>query len=263
MPPLSSGTLWSAQIRAIQSLERSLAGGDRRALIQMATGSGKTFTAVNFIYRLVKYAGAKRVLFLVDRGNLGEQTLGEFQQFVSPANNYKFTEEFIVQHLRSSTLDTSARVVISTIQRLYSMLKGEQNPAPDLDDLSIDAAESLFKAPLPIEYNAAYPIETFDVIVTDECHRSIYNLWRQVLEYFDATLIGLTATPSNATRSAAATSCRSRAKASSESARRVIVGAGVWARSPRSLGWNRPSCTPKSFTRETLARAADQAGTGL
>ena len=199
LPPLITGKLWHAQIAAIQNLEASLAAGKPRALIQMATGSGKTFTAVNFIYRLVKYGGAKRVLFLVDRGNLGEQTLKEFQQFVSPVNNYKFTEEYIVQQLTHNQLDTSARVVIGTIQRLYSMLKGEAEPAPDLDDLPIDAAESLFKEPVPVAYNPAFPIEAFDYIVTDECHRSIYNLWRQVLEYFDAGLIGLTATPSKQT----------------------------------------------------------------
>ncbi len=198
-PPLAAGSLWPAQIEAVTNLEQSFAAGRPRALIQMATGSGKTYTAVNFIYRLVKYAGAKRVLFLVDRGNLGRQTLKEFQQFVSPVNNYKFTEEYIVQHLASNTLDTSAHVVIGTIQRVYSMLKGEQEPAPDLDDLPIEAAESLFKQPVPVEYNPAFPIEEFDFIITDECHRSIYNLWRQVLEYFDASIIGLTATPSKQT----------------------------------------------------------------
>ena len=199
MPPLAVGSLWLAQIEAITGLEKSFAKGLLRALIQMATGSGKTFTAVNFIYRLVKYGGARRVLFLVDRGNLGEQTLKEFQQFVSPVNNYKFTEEYIVQHLTSNTLDSSARVVIGTIQRVFSMLKGEREPAPDLDDLPIEAAETLFKQPVPVVYNPAFPIEEFDFIVTDECHRSIYNLWRQVLEYFDASLIGLTATPSKQT----------------------------------------------------------------
>jgi type I restriction enzyme, R subunit len=198
-PPLERGNLWPAQFEAIKNLETSFAAGRPRALIQMATGSGKTFTAVNFIYRLVKYAGAKRVLFLVDRGNLGEQTLKEFQQFVSPVNNYKFTEEYIVQRLSSNSLDTSARVVIGTIQRIYSMLKGEKEPAPDLDDLPVEAAETLFKKPVPVEYNPDFPIEEFDFIITDECHRSIYNLWRQVLEYFDASLIGLTATPSKQT----------------------------------------------------------------
>jgi len=199
MPQLVTAHLWPAQIEAIFNLEKSFASGRPRALIQMATGSGKTFTAVNFIYRLVKYAGARRVLFLVDRGNLGDQTLKEFQQFVSPVNQYKFTEEYIVQHLTGNTLDASARVVIGTIQRLYSMLKGEQAPAPDLDDLPIEAAETLYKEPVPVEYNPDLPIESFDFIVTDECHRSIYNLWRQVLEYFDASLIGLTATPSKQT----------------------------------------------------------------
>lgn len=188
-----------AQIQAINSLENSFAKGRPRALIQMATGSGKTYTAVNFIYRLVKYAGAKRVLFLVDRGNLGRQTLKEFQQFVSPVNNYKFTEEYIVQHLSGNSLDKSARVVIGTIQRIYSMLKGEKEPAPDLDDRPIESAGTLFNQPVPVEYNPGFPIEEFDFIITDECHRSIYNLWRQVLEYFDASLIGLTATPSKQT----------------------------------------------------------------
>jgi len=198
-PPLAPGTLWPAQIEAVTNLEKSFAAGKPRALIQMATGSGKTYTAVNFIYRLVKYGGAKRILFLVDRGNLGRQTLKEFQQFVSPVNNYKFTEEYIVQHLSSNSLDTSARVVIGTIQRVYSMLKGEKETAPDLDDLPIESAETLFKKPVPVEYNPSFPIEEFDFIITDECHRSIYNLWRQVLEYFDASLIGLTATPSKQT----------------------------------------------------------------
>jgi type I restriction enzyme R subunit len=198
-PPLPTAHLWPAQVETVINLEQSFAAGLRRALIQKATGSGKTFTAVNFTYRLVKYAGAHRILFLVDRGNLGRQTLTEFQQFVSPVNNYKFTEEYIVQHLTSNTLDKSARVVIGTIQRVYSMLKGEKEPAPDLDDLPIEAAETLFKKPVPVEYNPAFPIEEFDFIITDECHRSIYNLWRQVLEYFDASLIGLTATPSKQT----------------------------------------------------------------
>jgi type I restriction enzyme R subunit len=181
-PVLPAAKLWPAQIQAINNLEKSFADGRPRALIQMATGSGKTYTAVNFIYRLVKYAGARRVLFLVDRGNLGRQTLKEFQQFVSPVNNYKFTEEYIVQHLSGNSLDKSARVVIGTIQRIYSMLKGEKEPAPDLDDLPIEAAETLFKKPVPVEYNPAFPIEEFDFIITDECHRSIYTLWRQALE---------------------------------------------------------------------------------
>src|SRR2546426_1020629 len=198
MPPLIPSDLCPAQITAITNLEKPLAQDRPRALIQMATGSGKTFTAITAIYRLIKFAGAKRVLFLVDRGNLGDQTLKEFQQYVSPYNNYKFTEEFIVQRLTSNQLDTTARVCIGTIQRLYSMLKGRELAEED-EETSVAGLERLAKKPEPIEYNPAIPIETFDVIVTDECHRSIYNLWAQVLEYFDASLIGLTATPNKQT----------------------------------------------------------------
>ncbi|PLX99282.1 MAG: type III restriction endonuclease subunit R [Desulfuromonas sp.] len=198
MPELITEGLWPAQIKAIENLEVSLKENRPRALIQMATGSGKTFTAINFIYRLIKFAGARRVLFLVDRGNLGRQTLKEFQQFVSPYNNFKFSEEYIVQHMTSNILDTTARVTICTIQRLFSMLKGRELPE-EMDEESMDELGSLFKEPEPIEYNPDFPIGTFDIIVTDECHRSIYNLWRQVLEYFDAYLIGLTATPSKQT----------------------------------------------------------------
>jgi len=198
MPILKEKGLWPAQIKAIQHLEKSLAENRPRALIQMATGSGKTFTAVTAIYRMIKFAKAKRVLFLVDRANLGRQTRKEFEQYVSPYSPYKFTEEYIVQQLKSNQIDKTARVCISTIQRLYSMLKGEEID-PELEEESLFDHSDLFKEPMSVEYNPAIPIETFDVIITDECHRSIYNLWRQVLEYFDAFIIGLTATPNKQT----------------------------------------------------------------
>jgi len=198
MPPLKEEGLWPAQITAIRNLEKSLAENRPRALIQMATGSGKTFTSISFIYRLIKFAGARRILFLVDRGNLADQTLKEFQQYVSPYNNFKFSEEYIVQRLQGNQIDTTARVCICTLQRMYSMLKGRDLPA-DLEEESVDQLGKLFKEPEPIEYNPSIPIETFDIIVTDEAHRSIYNLWAQVLEYFDATLVGLTATPGKQT----------------------------------------------------------------
>ena len=197
MPPLIDD-LWPPKPQAIMNIEQSLRDNRPRALVQMATGSGKTLLAIVMSYRLIKFAGAKRVLFLVDRGNLGKQTLKEFQQYVSPYNNYKFNEEYIIQRLTSNTLDTSARVCIGTIQRLYSMLKGQELDE-EADERSVQGLETLFKEAPPVEYNPAIPIDTFDIIITDECHRSIYNLWRQVLEYFDAHLIGLTATPSKQT----------------------------------------------------------------
>ena len=195
-PPLIEEGLWPAQVQAIKNLEVSLQQGRPRALIQMATGSGKTFTAANFIYRLCKFGKAKRILFLVDRGNLGRQTKKEFDQFVTPDDGRKFTELYVLQHLHSNKLDPTAKVVVSTIQRLYSMLSGTEVPE-EADE--VPAYNAMPNEPVPVEYNPDIPIETFDVIVTDECHRSIYNLWRQVLEYFDASLIGLTATPSKQT----------------------------------------------------------------
>mgnify|MGYP000329503033 CR=1 FL=1 len=196
--PLIREGLRDCQFEAIQNIEQSFKEARPKALIQMATGSGKTYTAVSFIYRLIKFANAKRVLFLVDRSNLGRQTKKEFQQYVTPDDGRKFTELYNVQHLNSNTLDPVSRVCITTIQRLYSMLRGEpefdaENEEKSLFEISPDGV------PRDVLYNSQIPIETFDFIVTDECHRSIYNLWRQVLEYFDAFIIGLTATPSKQT----------------------------------------------------------------
>ena len=240
------------RVEAISGLEQSFATDQPRALIQMATGAGKTLTACAFTYRLIKHCNARNVLFLVDRANLGRQALAEFQQFVTPDTGRKFTELYNVQHLTSNRLDPVARVTICTIQRLYAMLRGEELHE-DLDEksgfeiaaaagtpspvaqasslwgqrgaspvvgsqassltrptgiLPVDPADSRLEArsprqagslssgrPVEVAYNPAIPIETFDFIIADECHRSIYNLWRQVLEYFDAFLIGLTATP--------------------------------------------------------------------
>ena len=164
----------------------------------MATGSGKTFAAITAIYRLLKFADAKRILFLVDTRNLGEQAEQEFMAYLPNDDNRKFTELYNVQRLRSSYVATDSQVCISTIQRLYSILKGEEldEGAEETHPGEIDWAK---RKPLPVVYNAKLPVEFFDFIVIDECHRSIYNLWKQVLEYFDAFLIGLTATPDQRT----------------------------------------------------------------
>ncbi len=193
MAELDARGLWPPQVQAIQNLERSFSSDRPRALIQMATGAGKTFTAANVAYRLIKHAGAKRILFLVDRANLGRQARKEFQQFSTPDDGRKFTELYNVQRLTSNKLDPVANVTISTIQRLYSMLRGEE--LDELDDEK-SAYELEPARQVEVAYNPDVPIETFDFIVVDECHRSIYGVWRQVLEYFDAYLVGLTATPS-------------------------------------------------------------------
>jgi type I restriction enzyme R subunit len=223
--PYNGENVRVCRVEAITGLEQSFAEAQPRALIQMATGAGKTLTACAFTYRLIKHCNARNVLFLVDRANLGRQAETEFQQFVTPDTGRKFTELYNIQRLTSNKLDPVARVTICTIQRLYAMLRGEELNE-DLDEKSgfeiaaavgtpsvataspVAQASSLWgqrgvspvaslnqRRQLDVQYNPAIPIETFDFIIADECHRSIYNLWRQVLEYFDAFLIGLTATP--------------------------------------------------------------------
>lgn len=201
MPPLEPGKLWDVQVRAINNLEESLAENHPRSLIQMATGSGKTFTAINFIYRLIKFAHVRRILFLVDRTNLGTQAEREFGAFVTPDDGRKFGELYNLQHLSSNYLDDVSRVHITTIQRLYSILSGE---SIDVEEEQLSLYERSESRQIPtalktVRYNPDLPIEYYDFIVVDECHRSIYNVWRQVLDYFDAFLIGLTATPSKQT----------------------------------------------------------------
>jgi type I restriction enzyme, R subunit len=171
LPLLITTGLWPAQIKAVQNLEYSLANDRPRALIQMATGSGKTFTAITSIYRLIRFANSRRVLFLVDRANLGRQALKEFQQYVTPDDGRKFTELYNVQHLTSNKLDPVARVCITTIQRLYSMLKGEEELDPSLEEGSqFDSTADLIRVPVPVVYNPQIPIETFDFIFIDGCH---------------------------------------------------------------------------------------------
>ena len=190
---LEKGNLWDCQFEAIINLETSLKEAHPRALIQMATGSGKTYAAVSAVYRLIRFAGIKRVLFLVDRRNLGRQALREFQAYTPPDDNSKFTELYNVQHLASNTIDSVSQVCITTLQRLYSMLKGETNYETEVEEAS--AFENEEEQTPEVTYNPSIPIDAFDVIIVDECHRSIYGRWRQVLEYFDAFIVGLTATP--------------------------------------------------------------------
>ncbi len=199
IPPLDPEGLRPAQVEAIEKLEISFQKNRPKALIQMATGAGKTFTTVNFVYRLLKYAKAHRILFLVDTKNLGEQAEQEFIKFQPNDEHRKFTELYNVQRLNSSYIASDSHVCISTIQRLYAILKGKElEESAELENPNESTwlqEQMAKKEPLPVVYNEKVPIEQFDFIVIDECHRSIYNLWKQVLDYFDAFLIGLTATP--------------------------------------------------------------------
>jgi len=202
-PPLNEEGLRPAQIKAVKNLETSFKNNRPKALIQMATGAGKTFTAATFVYRLLKFADAKRILFLVDTKNLGEQAEQEFMKFQPNDDNRKFTELYNVQRLNSSYIASDSQVCISTIQRLYSILKGEElDESAEMENPNESSwmqEQINKKEPVAVAYNERVPIEQFDFIIIDECHRSIYNLWKQVLDYFDGFLIGLTATPDKRT----------------------------------------------------------------
>lgn len=198
MPNLIERDLRKCQVSAVTGLEKSLALNKPRALVHMATGAGKTFTAITSVYRLLKFGGAKRILFLVDTRNLGTQAHQEFMAYTPPDDTRKFTELYNVQRLTSANIDPHSQVCISTIQRMYSILSGE--PIDDsAEDVSLNEVQQTAKQQKLVRYTSAVPVETFDFIVIDECHRSIYNLWKQVLDYFDAYLIGLTATPDKRT----------------------------------------------------------------
>jgi len=196
LPRLDEAPLRPAQVDAIRGVERSLAEQRfSRSLIQMATGAGKTYAAVTEAYRLLRHGGFTRVLFLVDRNNLADQTLAEFQNFRTPDDGRRFTELFTVDKLSSAGMLASSSVVISTIQRVHRALSGQD--VPDVDDPGLD--DFVPDAPVSVQYSAALPPETFDLVIVDEAHRSIYGVWRGVLEYFDAHVVGLTATPGKQT----------------------------------------------------------------
>ena len=183
LPELRTDNLRDAQVEAVTGLERSLAQDRPRALIQMATGAGKTFTMLTQAYRLLRHAGARKVLFLVDRNNLGRQAESEFANYRTPDEGTPFDQLYNVQRLRSGIVLDSTHVVISTVQRMYAMLRGLAVSDSDEPD-AYDTDE-----PVEVEYNPAIPPETFDLVIIDECHRSIYGRWRAVLEYFDAHLV--------------------------------------------------------------------------
>jgi type I restriction enzyme R subunit len=192
LPALDTGPLRPAQIEAITGIEHSLAAQQfDRSLVQMATGAGKTYTAVTGAYRLLKHGGFNKILFLVDRNNLADQTLAEFQNYRTPDDGRRFTELYNVAKLSSAGLLGSTNVAVSTIQRVFQFIKAGE--VSEDDDQGID--EYVPDVPVTVTYSAALPPETFDLVIVDEAHRSIYGVWRGVLEYFDAHVIGLTATP--------------------------------------------------------------------
>ena len=190
LPTLNPKGLRDCQYEAITELEKSFRAGESRALMVLATGAGKTYTACLASYRMLAFTPMRRVLFLVDRNNLGKQAENEFGTFRLTENGDPFNTIFAVNRLKSAKVPSDSNVVISTIQRLFSLLKGEEIEDDDADDGYDEDCIGEFPE------NPSLPSDFFDMIIIDECHRSIYGNWRRVLDYFSkAKLIGLTATP--------------------------------------------------------------------
>lgn len=190
LPTLKKKGLRDCQYEAITELEYSFRAGQNRALLVLATGAGKTYTACMSAYRFLAYTPMRRVLFLVDRNNLGKQAEAEFGMFRLTETGDPFNTIYTVNRLKSNKVPTDSNVVISTIQRLFSLLTGKEITDDDEDDEETAIGE------VQLSGNMVLPPDFFDLIIIDECHRSIYGEWRKVLEYFkSAKMIGLTATP--------------------------------------------------------------------
>jgi len=206
-----SGLLRNYQIEAIKAVEGGIERSQRKMMLAMATGTGKTFTVVNMVYRLMKSGMAKRVLFLVDRRALAAQAMQAFASFeAEPGLKFNNIYEVYSQRFHRGdlgegvTFDPSvlpcnyllnpgpgqAFVYISTIQRMTGNLFGHGAMFSTGDDeLDLDEPELI----------ADIPIHAFDLIVADECHRGYtaedLSVWRNTLDHFDAIKVGLTATP--------------------------------------------------------------------
>ncbi len=212
------GKLRECQHDAIQTVELEFKHGSDRVLLNLATGSGKTFTACMLSYRALTYTPVKHILYLVDRNNLGKQTLTEFSQFKLTESEQNFTNIYQVERLKKLDGIKNTQVCVSTIQRLFAVLTGQNFTDADDDAEDQEDEENFFNSNDDSEgmydesdsngspyienafqyfgNNAKLSKDFFDLIIVDECHRSIYKRWRKVLEYFDsAKIIGLTATP--------------------------------------------------------------------
>lgn len=198
-PILDTTGFRECQINAINNMDVSFADNRPRALVQMATGAGKTFTAITEAYRLLKYGKMNRILFLVDTKSLGEQAEREFLAYTPNDDTRSFSQLYGVRRLKNSYIPNDVQICISTIQRMYSILKEEDIDESTEEESFNEYVTADSKAPKEVVYNEKYPPEFFDCIIIDECHRSIYNVWQQVLTYFDAFLVGLTATPDKRT----------------------------------------------------------------
>lgn len=199
LPRIERKGLRECQYNAELAFESSLRLGKNKSLAMLATGSGKTYLACLASYRLLNYTPVNRVLFLVDRNNLAKQTENEFSTFDRTENGMTLSSLYNIKRLRKEE-DINGDVVISTIQKLFAVLTGnniiDDGDGDESDDFFKDVPDDLEEPPVELGDDLKLPPDYFKFIIIDECHRSIYGKWKSVLDYFSgAIVLGLTATP--------------------------------------------------------------------
>lgn len=198
LPKLEKQSLRDCQYNAEINFEKSIKNGKKKNLAVLATGSGKTYLACLASYRLLNYTSTKRILFLVDRNNLARQTESEFSQFNMTENKKEMNALYDIKRLRHEG-DIKGDIVISTIQKLFAIMTGQAVSDDDEDaedERLAEAAEKKDDTVITLGDDLTIPPDYFQLIIVDECHRSIYGKWRAVLDYFKgANILGLTATP--------------------------------------------------------------------
>lgn len=198
LPLMEKRGLRECQYNAEMQFEASLKQGNKKSLAVLATGSGKTYLACLASYRLLNYTPVKRILFLVDRNNLARQTESEFSLFDRTENQQKMGLLYNISRLKKET-DIKSDIVISTIQKLFAVLTGqtilEENEDAEDENTKIEDEKDI-KNIVELGDDLKLPPDYFQLIIVDECHRSIYGKWKKVLDYFSSAMVlGLTATP--------------------------------------------------------------------
>lgn len=201
LPRIERKGLRDCQYNAECEFEKSIKQGQKKSLAVLATGSGKTYLACLAAYRLLNYTSTMRVLFLADRNNLARQAETEFKLFDRTEKQQSLNELYIINRLTNPD-KINGDIVISTIQKFFAVLTGQKTNKTsknEEDETSLNFDENderKIEPEIELGKDLKLPPDYFQLIIVDECHRSIYGKWQSVLKYFkDAKILGLTATP--------------------------------------------------------------------
>lgn len=176
------------QVEAIKSIEEAIKDGKKRILLAMATGTGKTRTAIALMYRLLKHKRARRILYLVDRNSLGQQTADAIKD--NKIGNLSIASIYGVKELKDKLPDASTKIQIATVQGMIKRLfynddKEEKPSVGQYDFIIVDEAHRGYAEDKELSEKEYHFYDQNDYV----------SQYRRVVDYFDATAIGMTATP--------------------------------------------------------------------